>query len=315
MKITLDIPQKLSYISTNKQIRRDKMKTAEIHEVANCKSANEVLAITNNMWKTEQSPIFDQFGNKINTHKAILRTDDGSCLGVVGKDYTPMELEESFSIFDSLLADERATMDSLKVFENGKKVVYTTNLQSFEVQNNDRLVPKMHILQSFDGSKAYQVFFTAYRLVCKNGLVMLSEKSIMNIRHTVSLPERAKFAEVALEKAFTYFDGMKQVMFDMVKTKINEEYANAVLDQVIGKSIDENGKYKTRTINIKDAILNLYMNGQGNNGETKWDLYNGISEFVTHERGNEDNREFSNLMGSGYIMNQNAFKIISTMAA
>jgi len=291
------------------------MKTLESFKIENCKSAAEALEVTGNNWKTTESTLFDQFGNKISTHKAIVREDNHACLGIVGKDYQPMELTESFDIFDNLLREEKITLDSLKVFEGGKKVVYTSNLQSFDVQENDKLTPKMHIVQSFDGSKSYQVFFTMYRLVCTNGLVMATDKSIMNIRHTITMPQKVQFAEIALKNAFDYFDGMKQVTFEMVKTQINNDYTNHILDTIIGKSVNEDGTPKTRTINIKEQILDLYVGGQGNNGRTKWDLYNSFTEYTTHYRGNEENREYSNLFGSGYELSKNAFNAIRTIAA
>jgi len=290
------------------------MKTKQMYEIENCKNIAEVLTLTKNDWSVIESPLYDQYNNKIETHKAILRSGSGKCLGIVGKDYHPMELNDSFNIFDSLIESERVTLDSLKVFEGGKKVVLTTNLESFEIKENDVIVPKMNIVQSFDGSKSYQIFFTMFRLICKNGLVGTTEKSIMNIRHTVTMPQKVQFAEVALQNAFEYFERMKSTSIEMVKTHIKDSFANMIIEKIVGKSTDENGKIKTRTLNIQNQIFSLYKNGIGNNGESSWDLYNAFTEYTSHHRGNEENRDFSNLLGSGFAINQQAFKLISSAA-
>lgn len=283
----------------------------QMHEITNCKSAVEVLEVTGNTWKPMDSMLYDRFGKQILSHKAILREDTQDCLGIVGKGYQSMNLEESFSIFDPLVQSERITLDSLKVFEGGKKVVYSANLESFEVKENDVLTPKLNIVQSFDGSNSYRIFFTMFRLICKNGLVGLSEKSILSIKHTRTMPERIQFAEVALQKAFEYFEGMKQISFEMVKTKINDSYVDMVLNELLGDSQKEDGKDKTRTINMKNTIYGLFKAGQGNAGETKWDLLNGITEYSDWYRGSEENRDFSNTLGSGFDFKQKAFQILS----
>ncbi|MDD2516404.1 MAG: DUF932 domain-containing protein, partial [Candidatus Gracilibacteria bacterium] len=218
----------------------------------------------------------------------------------------------SFNIFDSLIQSERVTLDSLKVFEDGKKVVYSTNLESFDIKENDTLVPTLNIVQSYDGSNSYRIFFIIKRLICQNGLVGFSEKSIMSIKHTRSMPERVQFAEVALQRAFEYFEEMKKVCFEMVRTKVNDSYVEMILNQLIGDSKKEDGKDKTRTINIKNTIYGLFKNGKGNVGETKWDLLNSVTEYADWYRGSDNSREFSSTLGSGFSLKQNAFRLIAS---
>jgi hypothetical protein len=45
------------------------------------------------------------------------------------------------------------------------------------------------------------------------------------------------------------------------------------------------GKIPSRTQNRKDDIENLIINGKGNSGRTKWDIWNGVTEYVDYQGG------------------------------
>jgi hypothetical protein len=85
----------------------------------------------------------------------------------------------------------------------------------------------------------------------------------------------------------------------MVDKKMVEEFLNSVIGP----------EKSTRSTNNRSEVLEAFRKGKGNNGETLWDLYNGVTEWVDHNRGNDDEKRMaSSLVGSGFNMKTQAWE-------
>jgi len=40
-----------------------------------------------------------------------------------------------------------------------------------------------------------------------------------------------------------------------------------------------------QTVTARDSVLTLFRSGTGNEGKSRYDLFNGLTEFVDHKRG------------------------------
>ena len=70
--------------------------------------------------------------------------------------------------------------------------------------------------------------------------------------------------------------------------------------------------YVNFTESLAKEIENLFQYGKGNSGETAFDLYNGVTEYVDHFRGKDDSSRLANSMiGSGAAMKTNAFEFLA----
>ena len=77
-------------------------------------------------------------------------------------------------------------------------------------------------------------------------------------------------------------EGIKEVYAEttesinrLVDKKINQNQAKEVVNRLF------KGESK-RAENIREDIFSRFNNGQGNRGETAWDLLNGITEYQNH---------------------------------
>jgi hypothetical protein len=75
----------------------------------------------------------------------------------------------------------------------------------------------------------------------------------------------------------------------------------------------------TRVENTRAEVFNLFIGGKGNEGKTRADLLNGVTEFVTwnrssriHKGVNEDEMKFESLMlGTGLKIQERALEVIT----
>ena len=75
----------------------------------------------------------------------------------------------------------------------------------------------------------------------------------------------------------------------------------------------------TRTKNIMEEIVRLAESGRGNDlasiRGTYWSAYNGVSEWLTYNRGrSEDNRLNSLWFGDSALVNRHALEVALHMA-
>lgn len=285
----------------------------EKFDISNCSSSAHALSYTGQNWMPIESDLYDSFGNVIESHKAIIRSDSQSIIGVVGKNYHTMPLDESFMIADTLVKEKGLQYEQLTSLDNGSKSILSLKMNEVTLKQNDSLTPRLNIVQSFDGSFSYHIFFSMMRIVCTNQLVSMMKNAYLHIRHTKTMPERVKFAETAIHSAFEYFDNMKSMSIKMIGEKINDQFRDQILTQIFGKDNDESGQPRTRVINQKNRVIELFQSGKGNAGETKWDLLNGITEYIDHYRGSDDDkRQYSSIIGSGADIKKKAFQILAT---
>ena len=132
----------------------------------------------------------------IDNRKALRRSDTGRILGVMGKDYTPVQNTE-LAEFCYELADLQAdvTVESAGSLRQGRRVWFLLRSSSLFVggNENDEVKPYVFIYNSNDGSSALELMPTSIRVVCANTAKAARQHSEKNsFRHTPSILDRVK---------------------------------------------------------------------------------------------------------------------------
>ena len=101
-----------------------------------------------------------------------------------------------------------------------------------------------------------------------------------------------------------------------IKTSDLEQYVKVVL----GKGNVDRDDLSTRTKNQMLKIIELFDEGKGNSNPaiagSYWAAYNGVTEWLSYERGNNnDNRMSSLWFGQNANVNRTAFDSAMAMAA
>ena len=105
------------------------------------------------------------------SHCAMIRESDGALLGVVSKDYVPLQNAELLSIFDPLVADGTLAIETAGSLQGGRKVwVQARYGDAIEVRDGDAIIPYLLIATGHDGRLSVYVANTPTRVVCWNTL-------------------------------------------------------------------------------------------------------------------------------------------------
>jgi len=257
-------------------------------------------------------------------YKGVVRQSDFATLGVVGGKYVPIQNAESFEWFDAVVAGGKARYETVGAINGGRRVFAAAKLDkevrvSASKVMGDSILPYIMLTNTHDGTGVHEALFTGIRPVCQNTVRMALKgaKHSVKIRHTKSATDKMKQAIEVAKRAEEYFDAVQETSNLLASTAFSKQQMVA-LTEVLFPASEE---VSTRTENNRETLLNLFGGGRGTFGETAWDAYNAVTEYVTHERGTrvsegksaDEQRFTANYFGSGANFMDKGLDTILTM--
>ena len=248
---------------------------------------------------------------------ACTRRDNGQVFGVFGNQYTPLSGEDFGRFPAQLVADGEAVFHSGGSLNGGaRRWLYLKLPSTLQVSNTDVLDRGILVTDSFDGSSALGVRFMSVRQVCCNTIqgIVRGRNSGFQFkgRHTVNLMGRVNEAReiLGLEEAYSQ---MLQLGIDrLAQEAMDKAQLEEFLVQLFG--VEENPQdIGARIRNQMDRVGDLFYHGMGNQGETRWDAMNAVTEFVDHHRGPDDQAKRLNAawFGAGADMKATAWDLLA----
>jgi phage/plasmid-like protein (TIGR03299 family) len=148
---------------------------------------------------------------------AVLRDNDASVLGTVGRGYRPIQNADAFSFFDPYLESGAATIDTAGSLKGGSRVWMLAKIDrpdSVIVAKADDRVSKFLLLANgHDGSLAVHVGLTPVRVVCQNTLSAAIDgtSATIKIRHTTGAVDALKEVQKTIARVDNDFEKAAEV--------------------------------------------------------------------------------------------------------
>lgn len=291
-------------------------------------TAREAIEAAGLDYLAELRDIQTDDGTPIPNRKAVVRSDSGDVLGVVGNSYVPVQNYQAFGFLDAVVADGSLRYHTAGALGKGERVWMLAKLpDDIRVKGSDDVTEKYLLLSnSHDGSSALRVYFTPIRVVCANTLAIAERNGRgqgISIVHKGDLAAKVRQAQEVL--------GLSKRFYDDVEAQINrlashfpslrqlEEYFRQVYpDSPDGES--------SRTRNVRQEMLRLFEHGIGHDmpeiRHTTWTALNAVTEYVDHHRSTRgktaeersSNRLGSAWFGSGARLKERAWNLALQMA-
>jgi phage/plasmid-like protein (TIGR03299 family) len=289
-------------------------------------------------------PIPDRF--------ALVRSDrlkaggNAHALGIVGRDYTPLQNRDAFAFFDGLVGGpDKAIYHTAGALGDGERVWLLAKLPGEMVVASEDTVEKFLLLStSHDGQSSIQIKFTPIRVVCQNTLTMaLSQGPSIHVSHRKGAKAQLEWAVGVLGILRRHFMVIEQDFKAMAVRSLDgkalEDFMDRVFPLPTGLEEGEEGSLdhqpplqdsgsKERRLNRillqRQAVLRLWDQGVGSEipsvRHSLWTAYNAVTEMVDHYSRQEimtpDNRD-RHLNGAwfkdGYLLKGKAFKVAKEM--
>jgi len=225
---------------------------------------------------------------EIANKRAIVRKDTDDVFGVFSNGYTPVQNWSAFDLIDAVVGAGDATFHTVGSLFGGRRVWMLCKLQGdYKMDNGEKLESFILLDNSHDGTAALRMRLTSVRVVCSNTLgAATSSRAAFAARHTSGIMGRVNEARDLLGLNAAY---MERLIEDA--NRIAEQaWSHAEMKDMTYKLLDlddDRAMDMQRGIKAPAAfrMFDLFYLGQGNRGETRWDAFNAVTEYLDYSRG------------------------------
>lgn len=267
-------------------------------------------------------------GTPIPKRNAVVRSDSGDVLGVVGSSYVPVQNHQAFGFLDAIVADGSLRYHTAGALGKGERVWMLAKLpDDIRVKNSDDVTEKYLLLSnSHDGTSSLRVHFTPIRVVCANTLAIAASNGRgqgVSIIHKGDLAAKVRQAQEVLGLANRFYDDAEAQINRLASHYPSLRQLEEYFRQVYPDSPDGES---TRTKNVRQEMLRLFEQGIGHDlpaiRHTTWTALNAVTEYVDHYRSTRgksmteraSNRLESAWFGSGARLKERAWELALTLA-
>lgn len=266
----------------------------------------------------------------IENKSVIRRKDTQKAFAVMSGKYQIIQNKDAFDFCDTLAGNGDAMFDTAGSIMGGAKVFLNMVIpgKMFVNGTEDSIEKRLLLMTSHDGTGSLLGMITPIRTVCANTLNagLRNHTNQFKVRHTKNFASKVNEAQRVLGLASAYYDDLQMVIDSLAKEEISKSYAEGFINSLVS-SEKEGDDIPKQTMTKRGEIYNLFTNGTGNNGRTKWDLYNAVTEYVDHKsKGREtttslyrsdagadiesEQRFFRSLVGQGAKMKEQAMSLL-----
>lgn len=281
----------------------------------------EMMTLAGLNWTVSARKVYSDNGGEIPGFKAITRNDTGTIFHVAGSRYVPFQNDALFDVIEQVAGTGQAKYIKAGSYRDGAFVygICAVPDANFEVTPGDICKTYLRFSTTHDGSGSINIWPEVYRQVCTNGMHAWrrDDARSISVRHTISAGRRITLdAEKLLQREREYFARFSEQLRELAKREFLQLDIDRFLYQLFETTPED---VSSRTRNVMSEIKHLARYGTGqdaSNRNTAYAVYNGVTEYVTHARGNnQEARALSALTGSGRDLRQRAFDLLTTPEA
>lgn len=252
-----------------------------VTDIKEATSIKEALQISDLDFEVVKAPIYLSNGHKIENQFATKKKGSDDVFGIVGKDYTVVQNEESFSFVYGIISEGLT-------FEKAGETSYINYIiASFPDQYilDDQFKPYIIFQNSHAGATTLKTAICPLRIICQNQFTMAfrNAENKISLRHNSSIHEKMNEAQKILKFTASYMDKFNEEATKMAINRISQDKVNEITDQYF--LVDDDASIrKVNSIEEKKTIfLNAYNADDNQNFKgTQWGLVNAFTDYITH---------------------------------
>lgn len=284
-------------------------------------------------WLVEKRQLLDPITKQPTDAWGTFRADTGALLGVVSREYSPIQNASLGDVMDALVsADGGAHYEVIGSLDGGKRVWALLSLgTALRIAGTDDVTNGYLLgLTAHDGSMANRYYKTMVRVVCQNTWRAAEQAhgdgAELRIRHTGETDVKIADAKAAMagirgdlrrwEETFNAL-AARQVKQDIIRDCMLEWFPRIreTTDKRTGRILPPSEAQRNRARDI----LKLFEHNDGNAVPqvrgSAWNLYNAVTEYVDHggrtvNGQQSEKRTLSAMVGAGDTFKMRALDTI-----
>ena len=297
-------------------------------------TSEEALEAAKLGWRVSLKPMaLEVTGQNVPGYKAVVRDDIGTVLGVVGRQYSPLQNVDAFRFADTLLPGAEGRYETAGSLMGGRRVWMLAKLGEDDIVPGDTVQDYLLLSNSHDGTSSFRVLQTSVRVVCNNTLTCAlgsaTERAIA-FKHTAGSISNARLEDA--QEALGLVDNMTRFFHDidreLTRRKFTQDFGHLFLDEMVPVPVGAKGNDRAITLAQKKraTLLDLVETGKGNDmpqvAGSLYALKNACTDFTDHYarvrntdvRSSDETRMNMAVFGSGAAWKLKAVSTICRMA-
>lgn len=225
-----------------------------------------------------------------NDNQIVFDSEANHIIAVHGSRYTLLKNSDAFDsvneAVNTLAENGVLNMDGAfikdAVVNKGGKVIrqYFFPAHMVQIGSGDKVILRLVVVNSYDGSCNFQVQAGGFRIVCTNGMITGEKFLSLDVRHTGTMD----FAQVTRQvtTAVSSFENMGDYWSKLINSPLNRKDADKIITDMstVGREL---------SMSKFDMFERLYTDHKKTLGENHWAMYNSLTAWATHYKVNESN--------------------------
>jgi hypothetical protein len=245
----------------------------------------------------------------------IYKSNGGNALGVVGKDFEPMDLHLFLDSIQHSVLQSNLNLDLSKLtyteYRGGSKVAFRIPFKKYELKTpmvGDTLETALEFRTGFDGKTKISLGFYSLRLWCKNGAKNWQKDVDLSMKNTKGNVIKVSYFTNEILKAAEMTKNHVELLNQSVLKSVNQKDIDTFLTALTGYDVKEYNDLNTRKRNILDAINQSVAIEMQNTGANLFSLLQGVTRYTTHNLAEGDQETI--LFASAAKMNETAHQLV-----
>lgn len=257
-------------------------------------------------------------GKAIPNTRALYRSDTGYCLGIHSERFDFVQPCQSLETLEEARKLVRGEWKACCALKGGKKLTASLSLQSlnFAVKVGDTVEVSLVFVDSFDGSGLTACYIVATRLACTNGLMRDTATFQWRNKHVGNLKDRFAIMRGSLQaNVLLQVEELKNTCLELQASPFTLEEARGFSEKLFPQVGD---KLSPQAEKAREAVLSGFVRGTGNEGKTRWDMLNSVTEWLDWqatyretEYSRAENRFESLVLGNGAKLRNRAVELLT----
>tara|TARA_R110001592_G_scaffold309210_2_gene583304 strand:+ start:1697 stop:2524 length:828 start_codon:yes stop_codon:yes gene_type:complete len=227
----------------------------------------------------DKVPVYDGEHNRIPETYSLKRSDTQAHVGIVGEKYRPIQMVEMIDIVDRA-SKQIGDIEHIGFTESnkGKKMLIQSKLSEDIDVGGDKVQPYFYTLIDNSGMASNKLIPSTERIICDNAFHLVQTSRENNTRHASTFDGRVTSMIDGIVESIEKAKNFGSTMEKLKSSKFTTDQMVKLTQCLVPVQEDES----TKRMHKRERLVELFSSGKGNEGETRWDAFNALTEYETH---------------------------------
>jgi len=236
-------------------------------------------------FNVSKQPLFNKAGLQIPNLWSLTRDDSEQHIGICTDKYRPIQLDEMIDTISEACNRIHGDIKHTGFTENatGSQLVIRSEIGDLGL-DKDPIDGYFYTIIDHRGKSSNRIVPSTLRIGCMNKFHLVKRENLKSdlpsLRHNMKFDERVEMFKSNITNSINAARAFTSIAENLQSKKFTRDEMVKLIENLIPKQKDES----ERTGKKREKILMKFGHGLANEGQTRWDAFNAITEFESYQK-------------------------------